>query len=142
MKTKKHNLLLISHEQQISDKIHSVLKQIFQIKQLSFDENCRDALKHESFDLLLLIGLQSPMDVHAKLRALHLLPEIPPIILISDIVEANFIVRSYRYGVVDYVQVPLDIGELISVLHYQIKKLLDRSILNQETGLEIGRAHV
>lgn len=135
MKTKKLNILLISHEKQISNKIHSVLKQIFQIKQLSFDENCSDSLQNESFNLILLIGLRSPMDAHAKLRALHLLPEVPPIILISDITDANFIVQSYRYGVIDYVQVPVDMGELISVLHHQIKKSPTSPTLNQESGL-------
>jgi len=135
MKTKKQNLLLISHEKLIGNKIHAVLKQIFQIKQLSFDENCADSLQRESFDLILLIGLQSPMDVHAKLRALHLLPAVPPVILISDITSANFIVQSYRYGVIDYVQVPIDMGELISVLHHQIKKTSAIPTSNSERGI-------
>jgi len=135
MKTKKHSLLLISHEKPISNKIFAVLKQIFQIKQLSFDENYGDSLKSESFNFILLVGLQSPMDIHAKLRALYLLPKVPPIILISDITDANFIVQSYRYGVIDYVQVPIDMGELISVLHHQIKKFSEVPTSNPETGL-------
>lgn len=135
MKTKTHNLLLISHDKPISNKINAVLKPIFQIKQLSFEEDCTASLQQDCFDLILLIGLQSPVDIHAKLRALHLIPKVPPIILVSDIADANFIVQAYRYGVIDYVQVPIDMGELISVLHHQIKKISTAAASNPEKGL-------
>ena len=135
MKIKKHNLLLISHEKKISNKIYAVLKQLFEIKRLNFDADFSTSLAQQNYQLILLIGLQSPMDIHAKLRALNLLDKTPPIILISDITDANFIVQSYRYGVVDYIQVPVDLSELISVLHHQIKKIPTVSPASPLTGL-------
>lgn len=121
MKTKKQNLLLISHEKQLSNKLYTVLRQIFLIEQLTYDQDCVAYMNTNEVALILLIGCQSPQDTHVKLKALRSISGISPIILISDISNPKFIIQSFRLGIVDFIQVPVDMSELISVIHRELK---------------------
>lgn len=123
MKTKKQNLLLISHERQLSNTLCAVLRQIFEVQQLTFDQDCARYIKSREVALILLIGCQSPQDTHVKLKALRSIAGGPPIILISDINDPKFIIQSNRLGASDFIQSPVDMSELISVIHKELKSV-------------------
>lgn len=122
MKTKKQNLVIISHEKQWSNKLYAILKQIFLVQQISYNQDFASCSPVNTFDLVLLIGCHSPQDTHAKLKAIKSLPNAPQIVLISDIIDPKFIIHSYRLGVVEFVQIPVDMGELISIIHQKAKQ--------------------
>lgn len=136
MKTKKQNLLLISHERKISNKIHAVIKELYDVRQLTFSKDAITADNVNSSEIILLVGLQSPEDIYAKLKVINQLPSFPPIVLISDINCMQFLAQTLSYGVVRFVSVPLDLMDLINTINQLLKKVKVSSVPTTSNALE------
>ncbi|ADR34495.1 two component transcriptional regulator, winged helix family [Sulfuricurvum kujiense DSM 16994] len=106
-------ILLLEDEQMLSEAIHEYLLSLGHRVELFFDgAEALDALKKETFDLLILDINVPGIDGLDLLEQLHALKIRPPAIYISALVDIEGISRAYDLGCYDYLKKPFHLKEL------------------------------
>lgn len=106
-------ILLLEDEQMLSEAIHEYLLSLGHRVTLFFDGmEALDALKKETFDLLILDINVPGIDGLDLLEQLHALKIRPPAIYISALVDIEGISRAYDLGCYDYLKKPFHLKEL------------------------------
>lgn len=106
-------ILLLEDEQMLSEAIHEYLLSLGHRVTLFFDgSEALDALKKETFDLLILDINVPGIDGLDLLEQLHALKIRPPAIYISALVDIEGISRAYDLGCYDYLKKPFHLKEL------------------------------
>lgn len=106
-------ILLLEDEQMLSEAIHEYLLSLGHRIELFFDgSEALEALKKETFDLLILDINVPGIDGLDLLEQLHVLKIRPPVIYISALVDIEGISRAYDLGCYDYLKKPFHLKEL------------------------------
>jgi len=106
-------ILLLEDEQMLSEAINEYLLSLGHRVTFYYDgRDALDALKKETFDLLILDINVPGIDGLDLLEQLHALKIRPPAIYISALVDIEGISRAYDLGCYDYLKKPFHLKEL------------------------------
>ena len=128
-------LLFVEDEKELSDAISTLLKENnYEVKQVFDGQEALDALKNDSFDLIILDIMLPKVDGLTVLKNIRSEKNLTPVILLTALGDEKTKVNGLELGADDYITKPFSSNELIA----RIRAILRRVEKSDTDTLSFG----
>ncbi len=131
--SKNPNLIIICEDNKTSQLLISCLTDLFDLTIIGYNTNPTIYYDPSKLQLLVLVAHPPPTFALKKLRELMDDNNTPPVFLISEEWNYPSIVTAHRFGVVDFLELPIRPTELLSRLHDYFSTQADYAGNTEET---------
>ena len=116
------NIIIICEDRKTCQLLTSCLTDLFDLTIIGYNTNPATYYDATKSQLLVLVAHPPPTYALKKLRELTIDKHIPPIFLISEKWDYPSFVTAHRFGVIDFLELPIRPSELLSRLHAYFSK--------------------
>ncbi len=132
--SKHPNLIVICEDNQTSQLLTSCLTDLFDLTIIGYNTNPTIYYDSSKLQLLVLVAHPPPTFALKKLRELLDDANTPPVFLISEEWDYPSIVTAHRFGVVDFLELPIRPTELLSRLHDYFSNRIAKTVNTGDNG--------